>query len=74
MTTLLERALELVRSLPPDAQDEIARAMVSLADRDEPEAIDPAHLPAVLDGLAQAKSRRFATEAEVEAALRRFEG
>jgi hypothetical protein len=64
----------LVRSLPPDAQDEIAHAMVSLADRDELEAIDQAYLPAVLDGLAQAKSRQFATDAEVEAALRRFEG
>ncbi|HEU0084577.1 MAG TPA: hypothetical protein VFQ87_17100 [Bradyrhizobium sp.] len=40
---------------------------------DEPEAIDPADLPAVLEGLAQAKRREFATDAEVEAAFRRFE-
>ncbi|UPJ46749.1 acetyltransferase [Bradyrhizobium sp. 200] len=39
----------------------------------EPEEIDPAHLPAVLEGLAQAKRRQFATDAEVEAAFRRFE-
>ena len=32
-----------------------------------------AHLPAVLEGLAQAKRRQFATDAEVEAAFRRFE-
>jgi hypothetical protein len=39
----------------------------------EPEEIDPAHLPAVLEGLAQAKRRQFATDAEVEAAFRRFD-
>jgi len=35
--------------------------------------IDPAHLPAVLEGLAQAKRRQFATDDEVEAAFRRFD-
>jgi hypothetical protein len=39
----------------------------------EPEPIDPAHLPAVLEGLAQARRRELATDEEVEAALRRFE-
>jgi hypothetical protein len=39
----------------------------------EPEEIDPAHLPAVLEGLAQAKRRQLATDAEVEAAFRCFE-
>jgi hypothetical protein len=39
----------------------------------EPEKIDPAHLPAVLEGLAQAKRRHFASDVEIEAAFRRFE-
>jgi hypothetical protein len=39
----------------------------------ESEEIDPAHLPAVLEGLAQARRRQFATDAEIEAAFRRFE-
>lgn len=73
MTKLFDRVLELVRRLPPESQDEIARAMLSLADRDEPEEIDPAHLPVVLEGLALAKRRTFATDAEIEAAFRRFE-
>jgi hypothetical protein len=65
--------LEVVRRLPPDNQDEIARAMLSLAsDQVEPEPIDPAHLADVLESLAQAKRRQFATDAEVEAAFRRF--
>jgi hypothetical protein len=74
MTKLLEQALEAVRQLPPDAQNEIARAMLSLAGTQaEPEAIDPAHLPDLLESLAQAKRRQFATDAEVEAAFRRFD-
>ena len=74
MTKLLEKALEAVRRLPSQSQDEIARAMLNLAARDgEPEPVDPAHLPAILEGLAQAGSRNFATDAEVEAAFRRFD-
>ena len=74
MTKLLDRALEAVRELPEASQDEIARVMLDLAaDHGEPEPVDPAHLPAVLEGLGQARRRSFATEAEIEAAFRRFE-
>lgn len=74
MTKLLDKAVEAVRQLPSDSQDEIARAMLRLATKDEvPEPIDPADLPAVLKGLAQAKRREFATEEEIEAAFRRFD-
>ena len=44
-----------------------------LGDESEPEEIDPAHLPDVLEGLAQANRGEFATDAEVEAAFRRFD-
>jgi hypothetical protein len=75
MTKLLEEALQAVRQLPADSQDEIARAMLALTGNvGEPEEIDPGHLPAVLEGLAQANLRQFASDAEVEAAFRRFEG
>ena len=38
MTKLLEKALEAVRRLPPDSQDQIALAMLSLSANDgEPE-------------------------------------
>jgi hypothetical protein len=74
MTKLLDKALEAVRRLPPSSQDEIARAMLNFAGNEgEPEAIDPAHLPSVLEGLAQAKRREFASDEEVEAAFRRFD-
>ena len=74
VTKLLERALEAVRLLPPDSQDEIARAMLTLASNEGvPEEIAPEHLTALLEGLAQAKRREFATDAEVEEAFRRFD-
>ncbi len=74
MTKLLEKALETVRQLPPDSQDEIARAMLTLAgDEGEPEEINPEYLSDVLESLAQARRREFATDAEVEAAFRRFD-
>jgi hypothetical protein len=73
MTKLLEKALEAVRQLPTDSQDGIARAMLNLADEGELEDIDPAHLADVIESLAQAKRREFATDAEVEAAFRRFD-
>ena len=74
MTKLLEEALEAVRRLPGETQDEIARTLLELVAREGgPEEIDPAHLPAVLEGLAQAERREFASDAEVEAAFRRFD-
>lgn len=74
MTKLLKQALEVVSRLAPDNQDEIARAMLRLAGADaEPEEVDAAHLSAVLEGLAQADRREFASDAEVEAAFRRFD-
>ncbi len=74
MTKLLRQALEAVQKLPPESQDEIARAMLTLVgDEGTPEPIDPAHLPDVLEALAQARRRQFASDAEVEAAFRRFD-
>jgi DNA-binding transcriptional regulator YdaS (Cro superfamily) len=74
MTKLLEQAIEAVRRLPAASQDGIARAILHLAGSEvETEPVDPAHLAAVLEGLAQAKRREFATDDEVEAAFRRFD-
>jgi hypothetical protein len=74
MTKLLEQAIEAARRLPADTQDDIARTILHLVGSEvEVESIDPAHLAAVLQGLAQAKRRQFATDDEVEAAFRRFD-
>jgi DNA-binding transcriptional regulator YdaS (Cro superfamily) len=74
MTKLLDQAVEAVRRLPTKSQDDIARAILQLAGSEvEAESVDPAHLAAVLEGLAQAKRREFATDDEVEAAFRCFD-
>ena len=74
MSKLLEQAIQAVRRLPADAQDDIARTILHLAGSEvEAEPVDPADLAAVLEGLAQAKRREFATDDEVEAAFRRFD-
>jgi hypothetical protein len=74
MTKLLEKAIKAVTALPPEGQDYIAEAMLRLAGmEEEPEEIEPAHLPDVLEGLAQADAREFATDEEVDAVFRRFD-
>jgi hypothetical protein len=74
MTKLLEQAIEAVRRLPADSQDDIARIVLHFARTEvEAEPVDPAHLAAVLEGLGQAKRREFATDGEVEIAFRRFD-
>lgn len=73
MTKALEKTSETVLKLSSESWDKIARMMLELATDSEPETIDPAHLPAVLEGLAQAKSGNFASAADVESAFRRFD-
>jgi len=73
MTKLLEQAFEAARRLPPEAQDDIARAVLHLTSgSQEPEPLDPVDLNAVLDGLEQARRGEFASEAEIAAAFHRF--
>ena len=74
MTKLFDKALEVIRQLPAERQDEIARAVLRLAgDLDEePQPIEPDDLSAVLEGLAQARRGEFASDEEIKAAFRRF--
>ena len=64
MTTLMDIAVETVRRLPPGTQDEIARAMLQFAAREE--ACGPDELPSMLDE----RAKKLA--ADCDAALRRF--
>jgi len=65
--------VKIVCKLSFKCQNEVVRAILKLANDFEPEAIDTAHLPAVLEGLAQAKAGQYAPAADVEAAFRRFD-
>ena len=70
MQATIEQAIDALRKLSPERQTELAEYIVDLAVNDsEPDAIDPADLDAVLEGLEQAKRRQFASPERVAAIL-----
>lgn len=73
MTKLFQKALEAVRSLGPEEQDAIAEMMLAMSKTVDPEPVDPAHIQAVLDGLAEARAGKFATPEQVAGAFKRFD-
>ncbi|HEX4410235.1 MAG TPA: hypothetical protein VH206_15785 [Xanthobacteraceae bacterium] len=69
MTKLFDKALEAVRVLPPDAQDDIARIVLQLAGSDAAEAValSSDEREAIADSKAAAARGEFATDAQVRA-------
>jgi hypothetical protein len=70
MTKLLEEALEAVRQLPEDGQDEIARAMLALAGGNaegEPMPLTADEQTAIARSKAAAARGEFASEDQVRA-------
>jgi hypothetical protein len=68
MTKLLELAVETVRGLPPETQDELARMLLQLAGEDQPLLQLGAEEAASFDdSLAQAERGEFATDEQVRA-------
>jgi hypothetical protein len=68
MTKLLEQAVETVRGLPPEVQDELARILLQLAGTDQPVFQLTAEEEASLaESLAQAGRGEFATDEQVRA-------
>ena len=68
MTKLLEQAVETVRGLPPEVQDELARMLLQLAGEDQPVLQLSAEESASFDkSLAQADRGEFATDEQVRA-------
>jgi hypothetical protein len=67
VTKLLDQALEAVRRLPPDSQDEIAHAIIELAgsDTSEPIPLSPDEREAIARSKAAAARGEFATEEHV---------
>jgi hypothetical protein len=69
MTKLLEHAVETARSLPPEAQDEIARVVLQLAGDDAlviP--LSDEERAAIVRSKAAAESGDFASDEQVRAA------
>jgi hypothetical protein len=66
MTKLLDQALEAVRVLPSDAQDDIARIVLQLAGREEPIVRLSTDERAAIDRSKSAAARgEFASEEQV---------
>jgi hypothetical protein len=66
MTTLLDRAVEAARNLPPEMQDEIARLVLQLASSDRASIVlTPEERAAIAESRAAAARGEFATESEV---------
>lgn len=69
----IDQAIDALRKLSPKRQEELAGYICQLAlDDSDAEDIDPAHLPAVLEGLAQIQRGERATPEQVDAAYRSF--
>ena len=68
MTKLLDQALEAVRDLPSDFQDEIARILLQLAGSKDsaPIALSPDERAAIATSKAAATRGEFATDDEVQ--------
>jgi len=74
MTKLLDQALEMVRSLPADAQDDIARMVLQLAGAEaaSPLLLSDDERSAIFASKEAAARGEFATEAQVQATWRRY--
>jgi hypothetical protein len=69
MTKLLDQALEVARSLPSDAQDDIARIILQLAGNDEVAAVvlSDDERAAIAASTEAANRGEFATDEQVRA-------
>ncbi len=73
MTKLLEQAMDRARSLPPEAQDEIARIVLAYAGEDQGVVqLTAAEEASFAASLAQAGRRQFASEDQVEAVWAKY--
>lgn len=59
MTDIVDQAAAALRRMPPAERDSMASAILRLAEGSEPLDIEPEHLPAVLEGLAQIERGEF---------------
>ena len=68
MTELLEHAVETLRNLPPDMQDDVARIMLQIAGEAQPVIqLSPEEEASFEESLAQAERGDFATDEDISA-------
>ncbi len=68
MTKLLEHAVETVRGLPPEMQDDLASILLQLVGEDQPAVrLTVEEEASFNDSLAEAERGEFATDEQVQA-------
>jgi hypothetical protein len=68
MTKLLDAAVETVRRLPPETQNDLARALLQMAGEEQPAIVlTPEEAASFDESLRQAERGQFATDEEVRA-------
>ena len=74
MTKLLEQAVETVRGLPPEVQDDLARILLQLAGKDQPVVqLSAAEEASLAESLAQADRGEFASDEQVRAIWAKYD-
>jgi hypothetical protein len=74
MTKLLEQAVEAVRGLAPEVQDDLARILLQLAGKDQPVVqLSAADEASFAESLAQADRGEFATDEQVRAIWAKYD-
>ena len=74
MTKLLEQAVETVRGLSPEVQDDLARILLQLAGKDQPAVqLSAAEEASLAESLAQADRGEFATDEQVRAIWAKYD-
>ena len=71
MTKLLDQAIEAVRRLPEERQNELAEALAAAASS-EPRKYTDAQLEAIDEGIADANAGRFVSDSELSAFLAKY--
>ncbi len=73
MTDLLEQAVERVRALPPDQQDELARVLLRLAgDEEAVYQLSAEEEADLIEAESEIERSEFASEAEVKAVFAKY--
>ncbi|GLK56012.1 hypothetical protein JOD31_000930 [Methylopila capsulata] len=68
MTKLLDRAIQRVRALPAEAQDDVARVLLRLAGDDEPvHLLTAEEATSLAASLAEAERDEFSSDHEIQA-------
>jgi predicted transcriptional regulator len=70
-TKLLEKAIEKARALPPEDQDAVAVAMLSMTEESPIVAMDDETRAAIREGLEQARRGEFVPDEEIAALWKR---